>query len=379
MRANVFTDKALERYAGRFVWLAVDTENSSNADFLTTYPINVWPTLLIVDPRKEKIALRYLGGATVPQLRKLLTDGERLSGTKPQIASDKLMIEADQLAAEKKNAEAARLYARAIDQAPKNWSRLGRAAEALEFSTYMAQDYQGCVDAAVRLLPKLEGTASGANVAAVGLGCATELDAKAPNRTSLIETLEKATRAARDDPKIPLSGDDRSGLYESLVSAREALKDENGAHALREQWATFLEGVAAKAKTAEQRAVYDSHRLSVYLDLKTPEKAIPMLEQSERDFPKDYNPPARLGLVYRTMKKYDEAIAAYDRALKLAYGPRKIAIMRGRAESLAEKGDKETARNAMMETLAFAKSLPVGQRSDRTIASLEKRMTELAQ
>jgi hypothetical protein len=47
MWANVFTDKALERYAGRFVWLAVDTENSSNGDFLMKYPINVWPTLLM--------------------------------------------------------------------------------------------------------------------------------------------------------------------------------------------------------------------------------------------------------------------------------------------------------------------------------------------
>ena len=38
MRAYVFTDKGLERYAGRFVWLSVDTENAKNADFLTKYP-----------------------------------------------------------------------------------------------------------------------------------------------------------------------------------------------------------------------------------------------------------------------------------------------------------------------------------------------------
>jgi len=38
MRAFVFTDKALERYAGQFVWLAIDTENSKNAPFLTKSP-----------------------------------------------------------------------------------------------------------------------------------------------------------------------------------------------------------------------------------------------------------------------------------------------------------------------------------------------------
>ena len=38
----------------------------------------------------------------------------------------------------------------------------------------------------------------------------------------------------------------------------------------------------------------------------------------QRDFARDYNPPARLGTIYRLMKKYDESLAAYDRALKLA-------------------------------------------------------------
>lgn len=377
MRANVFTDKALERYAGQFVWLAIDTENATNANFLAKYPITVWPTMLVIDPRKEQVTLRYAGGATVPQLGKILNDGKRLYGTNEQSASDKLLVDADRLAADKKNAEAAKLYSEAIDKAPKSWASLGRAAESLTFVTLQGHDYQQCADQAVRLLPRISGTISSANVAANGLGCATELDEKNANRTKLIEELEKATRAALDNPKITLSGDDRSGLMESLVEAREALKDEAGARKAREEWAALLEHEAAKAKTPEQRAVYDSHRVSAYIDLNTPEKAIPMLEQSERDFPRDYNPPARLGLIYKTMKKWDEAIAAYDRALKLAYGPRKIQIMRGRADSLAGKGDKEAARQAMKETIAYAKSLPSSQIGSTTIASLEKRLTEL--
>lgn len=377
MRANVFTDKALERYAGQFVWLAIDTENSANANFLAKYPITVWPTMLVIDPRKEQVTLRYAGGATVPQLGKILTDGRRLYGTSEQSASDKLLVEADRLAAEKKNAEAAKLYTEAIDKAPKSWTSLGRAAESLTFVSYQGHDWQQCADAAVRLLPRISGTISSANVAANGLGCATELDETNANRTKLIEQLEKSTRAVLDNPKITLSGDDRSGLMESLVEAREAMKDEAGARAAREEWAALLEREAAKAKTPEQRAVYDSHRVSAYMDLNTPEKAIPMLEQSERDFPRDYNPPARLGLIYKAMKKWDESIAAYDRALKLAYGPRKISIMRGRADALAGKGDKEAARQAMKETIAYAKSLPSSQIGSTTIASLEKHLTEL--
>src|SRR5207253_6296123 len=173
MRAFVFTDKALERYAGQFVWLAVDTENSTNSGFLKKYPISVWPTLLIIDPKKEAVALGYAGGATVPQLEKLLSDGQRVvRGTKSK--ADEEIARADRLANEGKHAEAAAAYAEAIHAAPKNWSRLGRAAESLLFSLDFARDSARCVEEALVLYPRVKGTYSAANVASVGLGCATE-------------------------------------------------------------------------------------------------------------------------------------------------------------------------------------------------------------
>jgi tetratricopeptide (TPR) repeat protein len=368
MRAFVLTDKALERYAGRFVWLSIDTENSTNSSFLTKYPINVWPTLLIIDPRKESVALRYAGGATVPQLEKLLDDGEKVArGTRTP--SDEAIARADRLWTEGKSAEAAKAYEEAIDKAPKNWSRLGRAAESLTFALASTKDYERCATRALELYPRVRGTYSAANVAAVGLSCATET----PNHTGL-ESLEKAARETLEDAKIPLSADDRSGLYLELIGARDAVKDEEGARKLREQWATFLEREAAKAKTPEQRAVFDSHRTSAYIALKQPERAIPMLEQSERDLPNDYNPPARLAAAYRAMGKYDEALAASDRALAKAYGPRKIGILRTRADIYAAKGDKESARKTIEEAIRFAESLPPGQRSDQMIASLKKKL-----
>jgi tetratricopeptide (TPR) repeat protein len=372
MRAFVFTDKALERYAGQFVWLAVDTDDSANASFLTKYAINVWPTLLIIDPGKETVALRYAGGATVPQLTKLLNDGQHVfRGTKNK--ADQAIARGDQLTNEKKSAEAAKAYEEAIAVAPKGWSRLGRAAESLEFALYISKDYERCATRALELYPQVRNSYSASNVSSLGLSCASE---KPENRATL-DALEKATRETLDNPKLPLSGDDRSGLYETLISAREAVKDEEGAHKLREDWATFLEGEAKKAKTAEQRAVYDSHRLSAYLALKQPERAIPVLEQSERDFPNDYNPPARLGTVYRAMGKYDDSLAAYDRALPKAYGPRKIGMLRGKADTYTAKGDKDAARRTIQEAITFAESLPEGQRSDQTIASLKKKLETL--
>src|SRR6266581_2647808 len=177
MRAFVFTDKALERYTGRFVWLSVDTENSKNADFLKKYPINVWPTLLVIDPAKEQVALRYAGGATVRQLSKLLDQAQ----SKTKSPSD---------------------------------DALGRAAEGLIMALTMTRQHERCAVRADELYPRLRGTLSGANVAAYGLGCAADLPADNKLRGALLESLEKATRASLDDPKIDLSGDDRSGLHE---------------------------------------------------------------------------------------------------------------------------------------------------------------------
>jgi tetratricopeptide (TPR) repeat protein len=376
MRANVFTDAALGRYAGQFVWLAIDTENGTNGKFLARYPVSVLPTFYVLDPRHETVLMRYIGGTGVPQLRRMLDDASAAYRSKNQSSADTLLAAADKLAAEEMRSEAVVTYEKAIAAAPKNWPRLGRAAESLVF-TLMMIDPEQCATRALALLPRVAGTASAANVASTGLSCATEIDEKKASRTTLLDALEPATKTVFDDSRLTLSGDDRSGLYEALISAREARHDDAGAKALREQWAAYLEQEAARAKTPEQRAVYDSHRITAYLALGTPEKAIPMLEQSQRDFPKDYNPPARLAVAYRAMKKWDEALAAGELALALAYGPRKIGIYRTRAEVFAAKGDKEAARKTLEEAIAYAKSLPKEQQGDRYVPSLERRIAAL--
>jgi tetratricopeptide (TPR) repeat protein len=373
MRAYVFTDKSLERYAGQFVWLSIDTEDAKNTAFLKAHPISVWPTLLILDP-KDKVVFRYAGGGTVPQIRKLLDDGQHaFRGSHSK--ADTLLVRADALAGEGKQAEAAKAFDEAIAAAPKDWPRLGRASESLVFALLQSQNPQGCAERALALYPRVRGTGSAVNVASTGLSCATELDAKSWNRAELTAGLEKATRetlAAAD--KIRMSADDRSGLYESLVDARDQAKDEASARKLREEWAAFLEREASKAKTPDQRAVYDSHRLTVYLGLKQPQKAIAMLEQSERDLPKDYNPPARLISAYRAAGRFDDALAASDRALKLAYGPRKIGIYRSRAATYLAKGDKASARKTIEEAIHYAESLPTEQRNDNVVASMKKQL-----
>ena len=101
----------------------------------------------------------------------------------------------------------------------------------------------------------------------------------------------------------PVAADDRSSAYGILLSVEQERGDSLAARRTAQAWASFLEAQAARAATPEERTVFDSHRLTAYLELGEPERALPMLLASERDFPSDYNPPARLAIAYRELAK----------------------------------------------------------------------------
>ncbi|HSE64721.1 MAG TPA: tetratricopeptide repeat protein [Thermoanaerobaculia bacterium] len=378
MKAYVFTDKALQRHAGQFVWLSLDVEKGQNAPYKKKYGIDALPMYFVVDPKTEKIALRWVGGATVPQLQKILGDG--LTAVKGGGRGvEEVLARADRYYADAEYGKAAADYKEALRLAPRNWARTARATESLLYAQYQTKDWAGCAKTARDAWPRLRRTSSAANVAASGLSCALEIPAEDALRAELVKSLAAAARGILATPRKDIAADDVSAVYETLAAEREAAKDEEGKKEVLRARAAFLEAAAAKAKTPDARAVFDSHRLGTYLDLGEPERAVPMLRASERDLPDDYNPPARLALAYKAMKKYDEALAASDRALAKAYGPRKLGILQTRADIYKEKGDSAAARKTIEEAVKVAESLPEGQRSERTIASLKKKLETLPQ
>ena len=72
MKAFVFTDESLRGQAGRFVWLEIDTERAVNAPLRSKFPIHALPTFFVVDPSNETVVLRWVGGASAPQLVTML-------------------------------------------------------------------------------------------------------------------------------------------------------------------------------------------------------------------------------------------------------------------------------------------------------------------
>ncbi len=376
MRAFVFTDESLSKRAGQFVWLSVNTELAKNTGFLKKYTVQAYPSFFVISPETETVAYRWMGGATVAQLQKILDDGRR--AVRPGRGDfETALARADRLYGAGKNAEAADSYRRALSLAPKGWDRYGRTVESLLFALDSTHDAEGCARAAFEAYPKLSRSASLANVAAAGLGCALELPAEKPGRAQLVASLEKATLESMANPRLVMSADDRSSLYQVLIDAREDAKDEAGQRKTTEEWSAFLDAEAARAKTVEQRSSLDPHRLLAYLALKTPEKAVPMLEASERDLPQDYNPPARLALAYKNMGKFDDALAASDRALSKAYGPRKVGILRTRADIYQAMGKPEMAASTLEDAIGYSEKLPDEQKSDAQIASLRKKLAEV--
>ncbi len=376
MRAFVFTDKSLARRAGQFVWLSINTELASNAPFLKKYPVQAWPSLYVINAETETVAYRWMGGATVPQMEKILDDGR--SAVRPaRNAFETSLARADRLYGAGKNSEAAAAYREALALAPANWSRYGRTVESLLFALESSHDAEGCARVARDAYPRVSESASAGNIAAGGLGCALEVPADKPGRAELVAFLEKATNAAMANPRLVMTADDRSGLYETLIDAREDAKDEVGQRKITQEWSAFLDAEAARAKTVEQRSSLDPHRLVAYLALKTPEKAVPMLEASERDLPRDYNPPARLALAYKAMGRFDDAIAASDRALAKAYGPRKVGILRTRSEIYQGMGKPDQAAATLETAISYAEALPEEQRTENMVSSLRKKVEEI--
>jgi tetratricopeptide (TPR) repeat protein len=369
MQAFVFTDKALAPNAKQFIWLSIDTEKAQNAPFVKQYPIRAWPSFYVIDPNNETVALRWVGGATVAQLRKFFREGSHAAG-----GSDPALARADALYAAGDYEKAEHAYAEALAGLSPKSPGYSRAVEARLFCLQVTRNPTECVALARKALPSVAHTPSAASLAGSGLDCATDLPSAAAGRAETIAFFQARVREVLADRALPLAADDRSALYGSLQSSLDDGGDKAAAQKVADEWVAYLDGEAARAKTATQLTALDPNRLNAFEAAGEIAKAIPMLEVSEKAFPEDYNPPARLALVYLRLKQYDTALAASDRALSRVYGPRKLRVLAVRADIYKGMGNAAAARKTVEESLEYAEALPAGQRSDPAIASLKKQL-----
>jgi len=375
MRAFVFTDPALTSRAGQFVWLELNVDDERNAAHRERLTLEALPTFYVLNPVDESVVMRRVDGMTVVEMASFLDEARAAAtGMAPSSPAEAALLRADRLNGEGKKAEAATAYHEALDGAPAAWPPYGRAVVALLFLQQSLNEEAKCLALAREALPRLGGSPASVMVARSGLDCALGLGKDDAGRAVALVEMEAATRKTVADASLAAAADDVSTSYLSLIQVRKDTGDAAGARKDAEAWAAFLEGQAAAAKTPEQRAVFDSHRLSAYLELLQPERAIPMLQESEKDLPDDYNPPSRLAVAYMAMKKPDEALAASNRALPKVSGPRRVQVLQRRSDIFAAKGDAPASREALEQALACAEALPAGQRSEGQIKALQKKL-----
>jgi thioredoxin-like negative regulator of GroEL len=380
MRAYVFADGAMKKLESRFVWLAVDTENPVNSDVLAHFPVEAWPTLLVVDPTSGTPLRRWLGSATASEFSARLDalDKSWQPGGTDDVAQ-RALAEGAALVAAGKHAEAAVAYRSAAAASPAGSVEHAQAVELLVLQLSHTRQNAECIRTArTELANVLPGT-SLATVAETGLLCALRLPPSDADRLSATPVLEARVLELTRDASVPMLADDRSSLFETLVDVRRERGDAAGALAATADWASYLEAEAARAQTPDARAVFDSHRLAAYLALGQPERAIPMLEQSRADFPRDYNPAARLAVAYLAMHKPAQALTFAERAEVLVYGPRTLRVLLTKAEAQAALGDRAGAKATLARADEVVASLPEAQRGPWMVSAIDSKRKALLQ
>jgi tetratricopeptide (TPR) repeat protein len=328
----------------------------------------------VIDPSTSEVVVRWTGSTGVAQLERTLLEAQRSSRT-PRDPAAAALARADRLngAGDAPAAEAA--YRDALSRGGAAWPRRARTVESLVMLLSLRGSKERCAETARAEAPSLPRGPSFANVVANGLACALGIAPGDDARAPALAAIAPLGREALDVPA--LLADDRAGLFEVATAAATELGDETGARELAERWWKFLEAEAKRAPTAEARAALDTSRLSAAVVLGEPARALPALLASERDLPKHLDSPYRVASVYRLLGRHGDAMAANERALALTKGPRRLRVYQQRSMIAEEQGDREGARRALEEALAFEAKLPDAQRSPRLEGELRERLERL--
>lgn len=359
MREHVMNQPELKPFEKDLVFASIDTELAKSAPFLEKYPIRVYPTLLFIDPATETIRFRWEGSADIGQLTALLSAAQQRDAR--MIDADATFAKGDAAGAAEKFLAARKIAAEGTDD--------GRATMSLIAALAAANQNDLCAKIASDEGSRLKARSDQMFAAVTGLSCATEM-AKGPARDAQVGLLITQLKAQIASPDA-LMADDVSSGYELLVDEREQAQDEAGKVELAKAWQTFLDGAAANAKTPAARASFDAHRVGAAIASKQPDHMIAPLLLSEKEFPADYNPAARLALLYREQGKLPEAQAAIERALPKCQGPRKMRLYSIQASIFEKRGDTAGQKKSVQAAIAYAKTLPIVQRPTKQLASLE--------
>jgi thiol-disulfide isomerase/thioredoxin len=373
MQRFVLSDPGMKPVADAVVWSSVETEREVNRAAVEKYPIDAWPTFLLVDPENEAVLGRFLGSGTVQDLRAFVQDGVRAFHEKGKPSDPAWAAQREGDAARNRGdlKATAAAYGRAVQLSkPDDPQRPGRLNLYLS-ALLRTKDFRTCVQTGLREARNTPASALGADFQSYAFNCGQNLPKGDPEAGRMHELAIARLREilARED--APLAADDRSHPLANQAELLDVKRAHPEALAAMRTRAQVLERAAAAAPDATTASTFDAHRTETYLYLKQPEKAEQLLAGREKEMPEDYNPPARLARVLLEEKKLPQAEAAVDRALsRMDRGQRRVGILRLKADILKAQGKSTTA--VLREQLEVLRSLPSTQRRPEQEAAIER-------
>ncbi len=377
MKSFVLGDPSLGKLEDRVVFASIDTDQPASAAFLEKHSVKAWPTFFVLDPVRDEVVGYWVGSGSVGEMRTLVEEA-LLAGRPGQAASPE--VAAFRTArAEHANGhldKAAAAYEQALKIAPPAFPHRGAALVGwMEALAGGGGAPDRCVAVGREHLAEVTGSSAPFDFASYLLTCAGKLPAgpeQAAARAAVVAHLTKLTSQPPPDASV----DDRQDGLDVLAEALEATGDAAGAKRTQETRLALLEDAARGAPSPDVAQVFDYARANAYVALGQPEKAVSMLEARERELAGNYEPPARLADVLFKMGRYKDALAAVDRALRLAYGPRKLRYLKLRADILGKLGDRAGALATLRSEVAGQEALPPGQANEGRLADAKRRLAE---
>jgi len=336
------------------------------------YPVDAWPTFLIVDPDTEAVIGRFLGSGTIQDMRTFVQDAVRAYREKGRPADPAWAAQRDGDAARNRGdlQATADAYGRAVQLSapdePQRPERLNLYMSALLW----LKDFRTCVRTGLAEAGHTPDSALGVDFQSYAFACARELPKGDPDAARMHQLAMARVQEIVAKPDAPLAADDRSDALANLAEMLDVAGRHAEAVSAMDNRARVLESAAAAAPDATIASTFDAHRAETYLYLKQARKAEQLLARREKEMPGDYNPPARLARVLFEEKKLPQAEAAVDRALaKMDRGQRRVGILALKAKILQAQGKSTSA--VLREQLEVLRSLPRTQRKPAQEAELE--------
>ena len=378
MKNYVLVDPSLRPLAERVVFVAIDSDRPESAPFLERYAVGVWPTFFVIDPASERSVGLWPGAASAAELRSFVEDALHAidvarSGAGADDAAAHLG-RAREAHADRRYDQAVAEYEIAVAKAPIGSPRRSEALLGWIQALEKSGDVHACAKLGREHADEVQGAAIPADFAGFLLDCASKLSGaeQVGARAVALARLRKIT----ESPPAEASADDRADALSYLADVLTDTGDPDGARRANEARVAIMEKAAASAPTPAIAATYDYGRAMAYVALGRGDDAVRMLEGRERELPDAYEPPARLASALAKLGRLPEALAAADRAIARAYGPRRLGYFKLKAEIQGRTGDHAGQIATLRAEVAGHEALPKGQVSSEKLADARRRLEE---